>query len=277
MNFILLVNATATMYTDCYQFWDNRLCIADQLPNSIQAVQGVWESYLDGVGYMAGPTYSTTAATAAIAGPITQIYVIDTWVDISHKDFGGRVIRGPSFSASSSANLDHGTMVVGLIASSRYGRNRNARVESIEVLDSNGYTTWSNLIRALGYLNEKRKPSLINISISGTTNQALELAIRGMIKQGWKIVVASGNDGVDACTRGPGNIPEVLTVGSHEKDYAQSQFSNYGPCVDVLALGSAVASTVRNNRSGISQGTSFSAAIVTGILSLSPDLLLTVK
>ncbi len=52
------------------------------------------------------------------------------------------------------------------------------------------------------------------------------------------VVVAAGNDAINACDTSPASAPEAITVGSTElKNDSITSFSNFGPCVDIFAPG----------------------------------------
>ena len=51
-------------------------------------------------------------------------------------------------------------------------------------------------------------------------------------------VVAAGNEGKDACSYSPGRQSWLITVGATDVDDVMGRYSNYGPCVDILAPGS---------------------------------------
>ena len=66
-----------------------------------------------------------------------------------------------------------------------------------------------------------------------------------MVSAGFVVAVAAGNGNfagtpIDACTDAPAGAPNVITVGSTTNTDAESSFSNYGTCVDLLAPGVAV-------------------------------------
>lgn len=68
------------------------------------------------------------------------------------------------------------------------------------------------------------------------------------VKLGIPVVVAAGNDEIDACGASPSNIKYngVFVVGSINEQDEFSQFSNYGECVNILAPGEGVISAYTN-------------------------------
>ncbi len=51
-------------------------------------------------------------------------------------------------------------------------------------------------------------------------------------------MVAAGNDGQDACEFTPGRQSWLITVGATDITDEMGGYSNFGPCVDILAPGS---------------------------------------
>ncbi len=159
--------------------------------------------------------------------------------------------------------------------------------------------TSSTLATAVG-LAVAAGASVVNVSAdecgpaATTNNAALTAAIQRAVREDVVVVVAAGNLGeATACstqnTPGsrpvtgatPANIRAALTVGSVTADGVPAEFSLAGDWVDVAAPGDQVVSTnPRPDRAGqvgsvvtpdgISaiQGTSFSAAYVSGVVAL---------
>jgi subtilisin family serine protease len=119
-------------------------------------------------------------------------------------------------------------------------------------LFTDGSGVWSNVIAGIEFaVNSfmcRKKPAVINISISGPPSRALRDAVVSAVKLGIPVVVAAGNDEIDACGASPSNIKYngVFVVGSINEQDEFSQFSNYGECVNILAPGEGVISAYTN-------------------------------
>jgi subtilisin family serine protease len=92
-----------------------------------------------------------------------------------------------------------------------------------------------------------------------------------MVRRGWKIVVAAGNEAADACYTSPASAALAITVGATTQQQRLADFSNFGACVDILAPGDAILSAVPRNRYGYMSGTSMASPIVAGVWSLYPE------
>jgi subtilisin family serine protease len=95
-------------------------------------------------------------------------------------------------------------------------------------------------------------------------------AIDNTITAGVHVVVAAGNDRVDACTRSPASAALAMTVGSINSADAVSTFSNFGSCVDIFAPGEGIQSSWPTSDTAYIYrgGTSMAAPHVSGVKAL---------
>lgn len=136
------------------------------------------------------------------AGGGVTVYVIDTGIRISHKDFGGRASYGWDFVGNDRTASDgngHGTHVAGTIAGKRYGVAKNAKVVAVRVLDNAGGGSTADVIAGIDWVTRHaRKPAVANVSLGGYRNTQLDAAVRNSIASGVTYTVAAGNDGLPA-------------------------------------------------------------------------------
>jgi hypothetical protein len=200
-----------------------------------------------------------------------KIYVVDTYIDTDHPDFEKRASRG--FTTGDLGTMQaHGTHVAGTCASKTYGAAKTARIVSVQVLNNEGYGSWSDIIKGLSYISHEERranrTNIVNMSISGQSSDIMNMAVESLVKQGLVVVVAAGNDGRNACQNSPASSPIAITVGSSGITDNYSRFSNHGKCVNIAAPGEAIKSTIPNGRSGIMSGTSMASPLVSGVIAL---------
>ncbi|MFF4119365.1 S8 family peptidase [Streptomyces sp. NPDC001714] len=208
------------------------------------------------------------------AGAGVTVYVIDTGVRITHADFGGRASYGWDFVGNDGSAGDgngHGTHVAGIIAGTRYGVAKKARIVSVRVLDDTGAGTAAQVIAGVDWVTaHARRPAVANLSLGGYHSAQLDTAVRNSIKAGVTYTVAAGNDGLPAARYSPADVPQALTVGATDRTDTRPGFSNYGADVDLFAPGVAITSDSSASDTGRAtySGTSMAAPHVAGAAAL---------
>ncbi|MFI2411204.1 S8 family peptidase [Streptomyces sp. NPDC018947] len=197
-------------------------------------------------------------------------YVIDTGVRISHKDFEGRASHG--FDAvdndeSADDGNGHGTHVAGTIAGASHGVAKKAKIVAVRVLDDSGSGTTEQVVAGIDWVTKNHQgPSVANMSLGGSADEAIDEAVRQAIAEGVTFGVAAGNESTDAAQGSPARVEEAITVASSTEDDAQSDFSNYGSVVDIYAPGSGITSAWNDSDEGTEtiSGTSMATPHVVG-------------
>ncbi len=233
-------------------------------------------------------------------GDDVLVGVLDTGIDINHEDLKDRVFVNTNEIANNNIDDDnngyiddingwdfynydntvfdsktedeHGTHVSGIIAASNNGKGvvgvaPNVTILPMKFVDNDGGYT-SDVLEAIAYA-ETMGVDIINCSFgSYEENEALKSAIQN---SEILFVAAAGNDGKDLSKKNvyPASykLDNVISVGSTNNISLISAFSNYNN-IDIYAPGMNILSTVADNKYAYFDGTSQSAAYVTGAIAL---------
>ena len=203
-------------------------------------------------------------------GTGVHAYIIDSGIDPTHPNFGGRASF--DFNGIDSNNTDcngHGTHVAGTIGSTSYGVAKNVRLHGVKWLNCSGGGTASSAIAAVDWVTRNAvKPAVANASWNFSANTTLENSLRAMINSGVFLAASAGNTGGNSCDRLPRKISTALVVAASTSTDARASYSSTGSCVDVYAPGSAIVSTLPGNTTGSYNGTSMATPHVAGVAAL---------
>ena len=83
-------------------------------------------------------------------------------------------------------------------------------------------------------------------------------------------VAAAGNNAADAIKQSPASEQSIVTVGAVDRDNQIASFSNFGPVLDVFALGVGVRAAFIGSpqATAVLSGTSMASPAVAGTLAL---------
>ena len=231
------------------------------------------------------------AAAQAGNGEGVTVAVLDTWVDVTHPDFGGRVSVGVTCAGGRctpradqpDACDPHGTHVTGIVASSRYGVAPKVKVVPIRVLTSaTGACAADAADVALGIRYAiDHHIKIINVSLGSTFPLAdpkgvLPAAVTAAKNAGDLVIVAAGNGKAAAATT---YGPDALTVAALAPNGSIASYSQRGAGVDIAAPGGdsqggscnpadCVVSTWEDGGYASDAGTSMAAPFVSGTAAL---------
>lgn len=180
-------------------------------------------------------------------GTSSYVYVIDTGVYSGHSDLAGRVTPGYSAVSDGNGSEDcngHGTHVAGTIAGSQYGVAKSTRIVAVRVLDCAGSGYSSSVVAGINWVTQSHPggAGIINMSLGGGANTAIDSAVAEATAAGLTVVVAAGNSADNACSYSPARAPSAITIGAIDRTDAQASYSNFGSCVDVWAPGTSITS-----------------------------------
>ena len=199
------------------------------------------------------------------------VAVIDTGIDSTHSMLSEYTIEGWNFVSNTSTTYDpskpyaysHGTHIAGVIAEAAQYYDADMEILPLCVFDD-GLAYTSTIIEAIAYA-DNAGAQIVNMSLGGTQyNQALYDVISASDAL---FVCAAGNSRSDNMVvpvyPASYDLPNVISVGSVNRDDGYSYFSNYSN-IDVAALGRDVHSAKPGGGTMPMTGTSVSAAKVSG-------------
>jgi subtilisin family serine protease len=73
-----------------------------------------------------------------------------------------------------------------------------------------------------------------HLSLGSSQSTAVNAAVAGAVNKGLTMVVAAGNNKLNACNYSPASEPTATTVGASTSSDARASYSNYGSCLIFL-------------------------------------------
>jgi thermitase len=225
------------------------------------------------------------------------IAVLDTGVESSHEDVGGKLIPGcnvlgSSTESSCGTNTEdvhgHGTGVAGTAAASTNNQKGaagvcwNCPVLPVKVLADGGSGSVGDMIEGILFvrnyaIQNPSKRLIINLSLGRECNtsgpaKAEQDAINLAWESGVLIVAAAGNSG-NNLRQCPASAANVIAVSATTSADTKASFSNYGNFIDIAAPGVGIYNAIGTANSPGSfytswSGTSFSSPVVSGVAGL---------
>ena len=232
---------------------------------------------LDRIDQRALPLSGTYTYTATGSG--VTAYIIDTGIEISHPDLGGRASVGVDEIGDGRNGIDcngHGTHVSGTVGGNTWGVAKGVRLVAVRVLDCSGSGSWSGVAAGMDWVagnHAAGTPAVANMSLGGGASTTVDDALRRMIADGVATAVAAGNGNqggrqADACKYSPARVAEAMTIGATDKTDTKTSWSNYGNCVDWFAPGSGITSDWLNGGTNTISGTSMATPHTAGVAAL---------
>ncbi|MBT9447696.1 MAG: S8 family serine peptidase [Hyphomonadaceae bacterium] len=185
-----------------------------------------------------------------------RIGLIDSGVDA--RALPGVRVEQRAFAGADATPALHGTAVASLM-------DGIAHIYAADVYG--GATTGGSataIARAFAWMAQERV-GVVNVSLVGPPNQALQAIVAGMIARGILIVAAVGNDGPAAPPLYPASYPGVVGVtGVNARERVLVEAAR-GPQVDFAARGADMEAASPGGKTPV-RGTSFAAPIVAALL-----------
>ncbi|GGM15200.1 S8 family peptidase [Deinococcus aerophilus] len=214
------------------------------------------------------------------------VAVIDTGIDLDHPAFEGKLIgsgawrdwvdgdRIPddegNYNDPSLVGYGHGTNVASILTQVA----PKVKILPLRVLSSNGTGTIADIVAAIDYAITQ-KVQIINMSVGTDVSTDVDLAVKRATAKGIYVVASSGNTG-DRRVTAPARYATLsdtsaalsLSVGSVNRHDIRSEFSTYGPKLELLAPGEGMMGAAPEGMTEAWSGTSMTAPIASGVIAL---------
>ncbi len=210
-------------------------------------------------------TYTYTSTGAGVTA-----YIIDTGIQTSHAQFGGRAaVAYDALGGNGQDCNGHGTHVAGTVGSSTYGVAKGVTLRAVRVLNCSGSGSTSGVIAGMNWVaNNHVAKSVANMSLGGGFSTSMNTAANNLASKGVFLAVAAGNSNASACNSSPSSAANVTSVAASTSTDAKASYSNFGSCVHLYAPGSSITSTWLNGGTNTISGTSMASPHVAGVAAL---------
>jgi major intracellular serine protease len=210
-------------------------------------------------------------------GEGVTIAVLDTGADLKHPDLKENLVvpKGANFVNPRKPPVDdngHGSHVSGIICAPKndlgiIGVAPKAKVMPLKVLDQYGNGDMVDVAKAIRFAVD-RKVDAISMSLGATFKlQNVRKAIQHAAKKHIPVFCAAGNAAAKKMDF-PARYPETIAIGSIDKDFKRSDFSNKGKNLDFMAPGGRILSTIPDGQFGIMSGTSMACPFAVAVTAL---------
>ncbi|WP_229447947.1 S8 family serine peptidase [Massilia sp. CF038] len=222
-----------------------------------------------GSGSAAAAEAQLPAARLPDAAPgAMAVGLIDSGIDSTHPVFHDAAIA--RWGCAQPVPDAHGTAVAALLVgqSAHFrGAAPGARLYAADIYCASGSGGSAERIAGALAWMAREKVAVINLSLVGPPNQALERVVAAMTRRGHLLVAAVGNDGPAAPPLYPASYPGVVGVSAVDKRGRVLPEAGRGPQVMFAAPGSNMVSAAPGSPPYRQvRGTSFAAPIVAALL-----------
>lgn len=214
-----------------------------------------------------------------------KIGLIDTAINADHAVLQGANVKVVALNTEDrpKSGAKHGTAVAALLAGGHDshipGLLPGAEVVAVDAFQrfgrSSDIASTFDLVRSLEIL-VKHDVKVINLSLTGPSNDVLANAIRAARAGGVFLVAAAGNDGPNAKPVYPAAYEEVIAVTAVDRTRQPYRRAVRGAHIDIAAPGVGVWTAASISGARQQTGTSFAAPFVTAtvavLVSAKPDM-----
>jgi len=211
------------------------------------------------------------------AGEGVNVAIIDSGIADDHADLAGALKIGRDFTKSSIGYYDrigHGTHLAGIVAARDNDRGiigiaPQCQILAAKVVDDGEEIDSAAVVDAINWA-VSNGAHILSLSFGKPDpDEAIHEAIVQSIAAGCIVVCAAGNTGPTInSVLYPAAYPEVICVGSCNKELLASPQSARGRELDILAPGEQILSTYPPQIYAVLSGTSMAAPFVAGVAAL---------
>jgi subtilisin family serine protease len=204
-----------------------------------------------------------------------NISIVDTGIDYNHVDLKRNYVNG----GWDWVNLDgdpmdddgHGTHCAGIAAATMDNRRGIAGVAQVgimaeKVLNETGEGSLWDVSQGIMHAVNK-DANIISMSLGGDSSYTMKKACGYAWDEGCVLVAAAGNDNSYGICY-PAAYNTVISVGAIDRSDSLSDYSNWGPEMELVAPGDGIISTFPDGEYAIMSGTSMAAPHVSGVAAL---------
>lgn len=232
---------------------------------------------------------SPSAWLNTVGSDSVKVCVLDTGVDTDHPDLAANLLL-PGYNAfyREAGGVEdlwgHGTFTAGLVGalanngSGGVGMNWNISIIPVQVnwdwISSSAYISdmADGIVWCANYDDGGEKVKVANLSYGGAESATIDAAaqyFRGTeANPGGLLFMSAGNSGTYHTSDDFPDYTSFVAVGATSESDILSEFSEFGPYIDIVAPGVDIYSTYYNGGYAIGDGTSFSSPIAAGLAAL---------
>lgn len=247
----------------------------DYIDNRLNVVDGTVQDNTDYV-----PAYTGNGKT---------VYLLDSGINANHTEFTNGTVTNlwSAYGSDYDDSVGHGTAVGSLIIGDNIGTAKDATLMNVKLYDSvAGETSVGNVVTAFSQVlahhnaNDTTDVKVLCAPWITTQNDLIDSKVMELNAANVVVVAAAGNKNQNVNTFSPAGIEEIITVGSHDRNYKITEFTNtawdggsantsmnnFGAQVDILTIGEDVcyAVSISNTVYSAGSGTSLSSGLVAG-------------
>lgn len=200
-----------------------------------------------------------------------RIAVLDSGINSNHYDLKGKIVQEYNATLDEPEdNFGHGTAIAGIITANDndigiVGITQNVELISVKVIDNNGKIDKQDFIKGFEWAITN-DVDVINLSLGFQSDfPELRRIIQEALDKGIIIVAASGNTyGLNA--QFPARYDDVISVGLVDEFKQPTKYSAIGK-IDFVAPGVNILSLKNDGHYSYYNGSSYSTAFITGVIS----------